>query len=118
MKIKRTYICGPVSGYDYHERFERFEKEEEEIFRHGEIPVNPMKNGLGKDADWHMHMAIDRNLIMTCQKMIVLPYYEDSRGCNEEIELASNLGLDITYRSRINEKRPSADGRISSAGFP
>lgn len=107
MDIIRTYICGPISGYDFSERFARFEQEEERIFRRGEIPVNPMKNGLDAGDSWHRHLDVDIGLIRTCQKMVVLPYYENSRGCQEEIELASLIdGMEIEYLSRINEKKP------------
>lgn len=114
MSIKRTYISGAISGYDYHDRYRRFEQAEEEIFRSGEIPVNPMKNGLPHDADWHTQMVQAKMMLSTCQKMIVLPYWEDSKGVAEELELAELMAIEVVYLSRvriidgntIEEKRP------------
>lgn len=105
----RTYICGAISGLDYADRYARFERAEEEVFRSGEIPVNPMKNGLPRTADWHEQMVVDRRLLTTCQKMVVLPYYEHSRGCAEEITWAQNLGIEIIYLSRDGEPAPKKE---------
>lgn len=43
---KKIYISGPISGRDLQERRRTFAAVAEDIYRKGDIPVNPLDNGI------------------------------------------------------------------------
>lgn len=112
-KLIRTYISGPIRRCQMEERQRCFEEAELMILNRNEVPVNPLKNGLDINVCDHMHMAIDLGLIRTCNKIVMLPYWQESQGAREEYEYAVNLGLEVEYISKVNVPNPYMLGKYN-----
>lgn len=64
------------------------------LFMHYSLPLVP---GLGDD--YQVWGDYSRNLLQRCDRLIVMtfPGWQESTGVQDEIRLAKELGLDITY---------------------
>lgn len=56
MKKKKIYISGPISGLPFDKVEEAFNGAEFRLLEQGYQPVNPLDNGLPRDASWKEHM--------------------------------------------------------------
>lgn len=96
--MERIYISGPISGYDLTEREKVFDKAEEDIRKNGNIPINPLKNGLSANFDYSVHMRVDLANLLKCDAIYMLEGWENSEGCNIENHVAKSCGLRIIYK--------------------
>ena len=90
----KAYISGPISGTsDFRERFrrasERLTKLEIDFVNPAELyKVMPGAS----EADY---IAVCKRMLSTCQMVILLPGFADSKGCMEEFALAKRLGIPL-----------------------
>lgn len=99
---QRVYLSGPISGYDYDERRITFGLWDTAMRAHGFEPVNPMQNGVPKDAPSEEHMRADLKMLLKCDCIMMLEGWERSLGARVEHEVALSCGMRV-----MNESDPS-----------
>lgn len=93
--MERIYISGPISGYDLTEREKVFDKAEEDIRKNGNIPMNPLKNGLSANFDYSVHMRVDLANLLQCDAIYMLSGWNKSKGCQIEYQVAITCGIRV-----------------------
>ena len=93
----KVYISGPITGYDLEERAAEFMWAEMKVQEVGGEPINPMGLGLPDSASWEQHMRHDITLLLTCDGIIMLNGWENSKGARLEMDIAISLGMPIRY---------------------
>jgi len=90
----RIYISGPITGTsDFRERFRTAA---ERLTKLGIDFVNPAELYKTMPGAAHVdYIKVCKSMISTCDAMMVLPGFNDSKGCMAEYELAKKLGLPI-----------------------
>ena len=96
-KDKRIYISGKISGLDFVDAFNKFEKAEKKLSILGYEIVNPMKLPHIHDKSWESYMSEDLKEMMDCKYIYMLPDWNSSRGAIIEHDLAMQLGMVIYY---------------------
>jgi hypothetical protein len=91
---RRAYIAGPMSGLPQH-NYPAFLSAEATVAAAGFVPINPAKNGLPADAPWERHMRRDIGLLVTCDVIVMLPGWSQSRGATLENKIARTLGMKV-----------------------
>ncbi len=97
LQAERIYISGAVTGQNRRATERKFAMAERYIKALGFFPVNPLKNGLPRSATWEQHMKRDLAMLATCEKVLMLPDWEDSRGARRELKEAVRLGKKIAF---------------------
>ena len=100
---KKIYISLPIAHYDLEER-RRYAQGVEDALSHFYEVVNPLKNGMPEDADWHEHMRVDIKNLLECDKIFMCRGYEASKGCKLELDVATSCGLGVIYE--VQEYEP------------
>ena len=95
-KIK-IYISGKISGIE-DSAYDIFEKAEIFLIKSGYKVVNPMKLPHDHDKSWESYMKEDLKALMDCDEIFMLENWETSRGAEIEYDLASELGIKISYQ--------------------
>lgn len=91
----KVYISGPISGLPFEEVEKNFNSMENSIQDMGHTAVNPLNNGLPRDASWDDHMKADIKLMMECDTIYLLENWRQSRGALIEFDLAVKLNFRI-----------------------
>lgn len=94
---KYVYISGPVTGLDYDQAKEVFDRAAEQIRRKHDgnvVVVNPM-DICGKGEDWGYCMRKCIVALCECSFIHMLPGFEDSKGARLELTIAKALGFGI-----------------------
>jgi hypothetical protein len=94
---KRVYISGPITGYEYIERYNEFERVQRSLEGWQALPVNPMKNGVPPGAPRHQHLKKDFADLTKCDCIYLLEGWERSEGCRMELQVATACGLDVVF---------------------
>lgn len=94
-KHSRVYISGPIAHYDLDERMAAFKNVEYELADDNLFPVNPFNNGLPQPGDWRDHMRVDILLLLSCDYIIFLPHWYESKGCRLELYIAASTGIKV-----------------------
>lgn len=91
-KQRKTYIAGPMTGYDNFNR-DAFNDAAHLIIFNGNVALNPatLPDGLSQ-ADY---MSICLPMLMCCDSIFMLEGWEKSEGAKAEYALAVKLGLEI-----------------------
>lgn len=97
----RTYISGKISGLPFDEVQHKFKQAEELLTLLDMQPVNPLKNGLDRDASWENHIVKDVEILLTCDAVLMLDNWIGSRGARIEKTVAEEAGLMILFESNI-----------------
>lgn len=95
--MSRIYISGPISGHDLEERRRAFEIVEKRLVNIGNLPFNPMKNGLPHDATTHAHMKRDIEALLKCDIIYMMSGWTHSKGCFVELLVATSVGLTVIF---------------------
>lgn len=94
------YLSGPISGEEgYHRKFIDAADQLLEIDR-DLIIMNPatmlqISKGIEEGADYRRILDIDKQILSNCDAICLLPGWEVSKGCREELEQALSEDLDI-----------------------
>lgn len=97
---KRIYISGPISDHEdvCTEAFDRIEKM---LVDSGFRVFNPLKNGLPFNADTHLHMRRDLNVLTNeedpFEYIFMMKRWSHSAGCTKELEVAISCGISVVY---------------------
>lgn len=90
----RLYISGPMTGYvDYN--FPAFFEAEEAVRSLGHDPVNPATRGVQPGWEWEDYLRADIRDLMTCDGVVTLPNWRNSRGARFEVRVARTLAMPI-----------------------
>jgi hypothetical protein len=98
--MKRVYIAGPMTGLP-ELNFPAFHAAEKNLRADGFEPVNPVHNGLPREAPWSDHMRADIAMLLTCEAVMMLPGWQKSRGASLERHIAKRLGMGIIYAGAL-----------------
>lgn len=90
----RLYICGPMSAMPDFNHPAFFEAEAA-LLAAGFRVINPVLNGLPKDAEWAHHMKRDIALLLGCTGVATLDGWQASRGAKLEVHIARELGIPV-----------------------
>jgi nucleoside 2-deoxyribosyltransferase len=90
----RIYIAGPITGTKDDNRPE-FDNAEAFLSGLGLEVLNPLKNGIQKDAPWVEHMKADIQNMLKCDAVYALNGWHNSKGARAEIQLAEALDMPI-----------------------
>jgi hypothetical protein len=102
MDIAKVYISGKISDLDTTEAIRNFKHSESIITSIGMNPVNPMKNGLPVEAEWHEHMGIDIKMLLECDAILMQPNWNESKGARIEKCIAKEFNMIIFYEEEID----------------
>jgi hypothetical protein len=92
------YIAGKITGLDYQEAFDKFERAENDLIAQGYEPINPMKKVLEQEGKtWAEYMCEDMPHLFSCEAIYLLPDWYDSKGARIEFAVARELGLTILF---------------------
>lgn len=98
MNKKKVYISGKISGSDYDEAFDKFERAENWLSLIGLSPINPMKKVSEQEGkSWKDYMLEDIAILWECDGIYMLPDWKDSKGARIEFQIALELDLIITF---------------------
>ena len=98
---RKVYLSGPISGYDYEERRMTFSRLAEVMQKVGLEPVNPMENGVPKEAASEVHMRADLKMLLECDSIMMLNGWERSLGARVEHEVALSCGLRVMTETEL-----------------
>ncbi|MBR5299840.1 MAG: DUF4406 domain-containing protein [Bacteroidales bacterium] len=83
------YISGPITGRSEAECEMKFNKAQNEIEKLGHTAVNPWQIGklLPKNLSHKDFMDIDKEILVKCDAIYMMPDWNKSKGCREEHRL-------------------------------
>lgn len=97
----RTYISGRISGLDFEDVLIKFRGAVELLENIGLEPVNPLDNGLDRNESWENHMIKDIEILLSCDAVLMLDNWVDSRGARIEKVVAEESGKILLFESVI-----------------
>lgn len=99
----RVYISGQITGLEPQEAQERFEGAEYLLENIGLTPINPLKNGLPFNSSWEEHLVKDIEMLMSCNAIMLLGNWGNSKGARIEKQIAEEMGLKVLHEEVLNE---------------
>jgi hypothetical protein len=87
------YLSGPMTGYPEF-NFPLFNRVAETLRRQGYQVISPAEIQPPVQT-WEACMREDIKALMNCEKVAVLPGWENSKGARIEVSLAFQLGMEI-----------------------
>jgi Domain of unknown function (DUF4406) len=94
--MNKVYISGPMSNI-MHFNFPKFNEAAYHLRQLGFEVINPAENGHASDKKWEDYLRADIKMLVDCQRIYMLPGWQDSRGARLEFMIAEELGLEIMY---------------------
>ena len=97
-KMLNVYLSGPITGTeDYKDRFEFGEAKVHQKFKDKARAINPVKIGeqLPEKISYDEIMQICFDTIRACDVVLLMPGWEDSKGCNQEYGYAIGIGKEV-----------------------
>ena len=97
-RMKKVYISGKITGLPIEEAAAKFDNAEATYKDLGFDVINPMKV-LPYDPKhtWPDYMLADLAALRTCDAIVLLPCWQDSKGATCEKIFAEGCGLEIMY---------------------
>ena len=92
--MKRLYIAGKMSGLP-DLGYPLFNAEATRLRALGYIVANPAENPAPPCGSWEAYMRMAIAQLITCDTIVMLPGWDDSRGAKIKHRLAGDLGLRI-----------------------
>jgi hypothetical protein len=96
--MKKIYISGPISNHPTG-NIELFAAEALKIRQGGDIAVNPHEvcAHLPKTSPWDDFMQVCIEELSSCDAILMLPGWQESKGANVEYEKAKEMGIEIYH---------------------
>jgi hypothetical protein len=95
----KVYISGKITGLDIKVAEGYFEVIEQELSKAGHQPINPCKIlPFHPDHTWQTYMIEDFKALLSCDAILMLENWTDSKGARIEHAIAKELGLNIYYQ--------------------
>jgi len=96
---KKVYISGPIKHKNFTEVRHTFDRAESLIKTYTTLePINPLNNGIKQiegDTNWQEHMREDIKNLCSCDYIMFLPGWTESKGCRLELDIAASIGTEI-----------------------
>ncbi len=111
--MKRVYISGPITGMPNHNR-EAFAKAAEVLRKtfNLEMVINPHDIVLDGNPTWEDYMKADLREMLTCDTVVMLDGWGESRGATLEEHVARKLGMRVIWMWQIERMLWRASGGI------
>lgn len=96
--MMHVYLSGPITGTeDFKDRFEFGEIKVNQKFRGTARAINPVKiaEQLPSTISYEEIMQICFDTINSCDIILMMPGWEDSKGCNQEYGYAIGIGKEV-----------------------
>lgn len=93
-----VYLSGPITGTeDFKDRFEFGEIKVHQKFGDAARAINPVKiaEQLPESITYEEIMQICFDTIRACEVVLLMPGWEDSKGCNQEYGYAIGIGKEV-----------------------
>ena len=100
--MKRIYLAGPMTGIE-NLNFDVFRAAAAALRAQGHEVVSPTELVMDKTTPWREAMRIAIGGMMTCDTVVLLPGWGQSRGATIERELAFRLGFTVVVLDSIGE---------------
>lgn len=97
--MTRTYIAGPMTGLP-DLNFPAFHREAAYFRAQGHEVVNPAEINPDPAAGWKDCMRADIRELVTCDEVVMLPGWENSKGASLEHHIAQALDMRVVYLVR------------------
>lgn len=97
--MTRTYIAGPMTGLP-DLNFPAFHREAAYFRAQGREVVNPAEINPDPTAGWQACMRADIRELVTCDEVVMLPGWENSKGASLEHHIAQALEMRVVYLVR------------------
>lgn len=94
--MSRIYIAGPMTGH-LDLNFPAFHAAASRLRGEGHEVVNPAEINPDQGAKWADCMRADIRELVTCDTVLLLKGWENSRGARLEHHIALSLGMRIEY---------------------
>ncbi|WPH57811.1 hypothetical protein [Mycobacterium phage WXIN] len=112
-----TYIAGPMSGIkDFNHP--AFHAKAAELRAAGEDVINPAEFDaeIGPDQPWDAYLRRDLVLLAErCDKIVLLPGWENSKGAQLEHYVGLKLGMTLVYPNGVtNRHEPSGEAALAA----
>lgn len=88
----RVYVIGAVTGHPREAVVAKFDKAAAALKSAGMVPVNPVEI-VPQEADWHDAMKQCIKALLTCDAVMILPDWQNSKGATLEVMIARNLEM-------------------------
>ncbi len=92
MNGKQVYIIGAVTGLEREAVVEKFEKAAQALKAMGMIPISPIAV-VPIEFDWNAAMRKCIITMLTCDAVLLLPDWQESKGATLEVMIARNLEI-------------------------
>lgn len=96
---ERIYIAGKVTGLPWQEVEDKFLEAAKIIQQHGAIPEEPIYYCLASWS-WQKCMRTCLKVLLSCDKILLLPDWKQSRGARIEFLVALATGIPILKYKR------------------
>lgn len=90
---KRLYVSGPMTGLPEH-NFPAFRAAAAELRAAGYEVEDPAEKGIVEGWEWEDYLRYDLRALMDCAGVALLPGFENSRGAQLELYVATALGME------------------------
>ena len=97
MDIKKIYISGKITGLPIDEVVAKFKAAEAKIKRFGFQPVNPLRNGLPREAEWAAPIGEDVKPPLTRDASYLMADWQQSEGATLEYLIARQRRMRIFF---------------------
>lgn len=94
-KPLRVYISGKITGKSPEQAKSDFKAAANYLHKLGHVPISPLNNGLPPESAWENHMRVDIRMLTNCDRIYLLPDWQESKGALIEAELAGYLGIGV-----------------------
>lgn len=94
---KKAYLSLPISGKDTYEIRRTLRKGYDYLRAQGYQIITPYDASPNANASYAEHMGKDIQALLECDVVLMMPGWEDSRGCQCEKATAEIYGKDIIY---------------------
>ncbi len=88
----KVYIIGAVTGLPREAVVAKFDKAAATLKSAGMIPVNPVEF-VAEDTNWHDAMRQCIKAMLTCDAVMILDDWMESKGAMLEVAIARNLDM-------------------------
>ncbi|MDY0102803.1 MAG: DUF4406 domain-containing protein [Lentimicrobium sp.] len=89
---KKVYIIGAVTGLEREAVVAKFDKAAQALNSAGMAPVNPVEV-VQPETGWNDAMRLCIKTMLTCDAVLLLPDWQESRGATLEVMIARNLEM-------------------------
>ena len=105
--MSSIYLSGPITGLDPEECQRLFAEWDWKMVRLGYLTVNPLvldtelESRLGRVPTREEYLRNDLSIMLTCDKILMLPGWSNSKGAVLERKVAMECGIPVSYWENV-----------------